>query len=155
MVWGGCVKKLRRLGLGILGKGTSEIRHTPVLFGHVGAHGRVARPCPTSFASSTPMFKCTRLCCFISLEHGWWARACHTPVLNSQSQPRFIDMDMSHARVVLTESPMATLHGCGNLLYLVLGKEFSLFPHGRTAWPCLLLWCEHGLRHALVPGRMD
>ncbi|PPR99957.1 hypothetical protein GOBAR_AA20715 [Gossypium barbadense] len=37
----------------------------------------------------------------------------------------------------------------------VLGENFALFSHDRIARPCLLLWCEHGLRHARVPGRVD
>ncbi|KHF98044.1 hypothetical protein F383_37290 [Gossypium arboreum] len=30
-----------------------------------------------------PVVKCARPCCFINLKHGWCARACRTPVLNS------------------------------------------------------------------------
>ncbi|PPS12686.1 hypothetical protein GOBAR_AA07953 [Gossypium barbadense] len=90
------------------------------------SHGHVL----TSFASPTPVCKGARLCCFISPEHGWWARACRTPVLNSQFQPRFLDRGVLHARVVLTNSPMAMSHSRGSLSHLVLGKNFSLF---RTA----------------------
>lgn len=129
--------------------------HTLVLFGCVGAHDHVPRPCPTSFASPTPVFQYACLCCFISLEHGWWARACHMTVLNSQFQLWFLDTDVSHAHVGLTDSPMATSHGRSHLSHPVLRKNFDLFSHGHNARLCLLSWCGHDLRHARVPCRVD
>ncbi|PPS16626.1 hypothetical protein GOBAR_AA03949 [Gossypium barbadense] len=47
-----------------------------------------------------------------------------------------------------------SVHGRGSLSNLVLGKNFALFSHGHVAWPCLLPWCEHGLRHTRVPSRV-
>ncbi|PPR87378.1 hypothetical protein GOBAR_AA33316 [Gossypium barbadense] len=103
----------------------SEIWPMPVSFGRVGAHGRIARPCPTLFAPPTPVCICARPCCFISLEQGWWA--CCTPVLFSQSQPWPLDMGVSHTHSVLTDSSTATSHGHGNLSHPVLGKIFPCF----------------------------
>ncbi|KHF97530.1 hypothetical protein F383_36776 [Gossypium arboreum] len=78
-----------------------------------------------------------------------------------------------HARVVLSVLNTGGGHGCvarpccfdrlayghvarhGNLSHLKLGKNIALFSYGRIARPCLSLWCEHGLRHACVPCRVD
>ncbi|PPS02012.1 hypothetical protein GOBAR_AA18650 [Gossypium barbadense] len=41
----------------------------------------------------------SRSCYFDRLDHGRWARACRTLVLNSQFQPQVIDIGVSHVNI--------------------------------------------------------
>ncbi|PPR94233.1 hypothetical protein GOBAR_AA26435 [Gossypium barbadense] len=74
----------------------------PIFIGHVGAHSRVARSCPASFASPTL-------------------------VLISHSRARVVGMGESHAGVNFSVSTTAMSHGRGNVSNLVLGKTFALY----------------------------
>ncbi|PPS15512.1 hypothetical protein GOBAR_AA05065 [Gossypium barbadense] len=95
--------------------------------GRIGAHGHVARPCHSSFASPTPVYVGARPCCFGRLDHGRWARTCRMPVLIWHDCPR-----PCHKAVLI----------------------FALFSHGRIARTCCLSWYWHSLRHACGAGRV-
>ncbi|PPS03401.1 hypothetical protein GOBAR_AA17261 [Gossypium barbadense] len=61
---------------------------------------------------------------------------------------------IAHACVSLTVSTTGLGTGGSNASAKSRGSP-TVSKYGRIARPCLFLWCEHSLRHALAPGRVD
>ncbi|PPR98937.1 hypothetical protein GOBAR_AA21729 [Gossypium barbadense] len=101
--------------------------------GHIGVHSHVARPCKSSFTFPTPVYAGASPCYFERLDHGQWAWSCRALLLNSQFQPRFLDMGVSHARVVLIDLPTAMSNGHGDLSQPLFKENFALFSHDRVS----------------------